>query len=198
MLNSSLSEINNMQIDNAIDLDVVMPKYNLIEYSTKHSKTYESLWQYYRNEPVSTDSGAIDNFPDKNASFKSKQKITGQTGNDGTKHVEEMLLIKYLSNFWRTLEMPLIFLTKPANCFIVAETANNQKPTFAITDTKLYVPVVALSTQFNVKLLQQLKSSFKRIMNGNKDQSKLLDFQVDPNFQEVSRLFVLSFENNVI
>ena len=86
--------------------------------------------------------------------------------------------------------MPLIFLTKPANCFIVAETANNQKATFAITDTKLYVPVVALSTQFNVKLLQQLKSSFKRIMNGNKDQSKLLDFQVDPNFQEVSRLFV--------
>ena len=74
MLNSSLSEINNMQIDNAIDLDVVMPKYNLIEYSTKHSKTYESLWQYYRNKPVLTDSGAIDNFPDKNASFNLNKK----------------------------------------------------------------------------------------------------------------------------
>ena len=75
----------------------------------------------------------------------------------------------------------------------MVETANNQVPTFTITDTKGYVPVVNLSTQDNVKLLQQLKSGFKRTINWNKYQSKVsveaqnqyLDFQADPNFQRV-------------
>ena len=76
-----------------------------------------------------------------------------------------MVPIKYLSNFWRTLEMPLIncqinlILTWNANCVIVSTNVENQNATFAITDTKLYVPVVTLSTQDNAKLLQQLKSS---------------------------------------
>ena len=74
---------------------------------------------------------------------------------------------------------------------------------FAITDTKLYVPVVTLSTQDNAKLLEQLKSGFKRTINWNKHQLKVsperpnqyLDFLIDPSFQGVNRLFVLSFEN---
>ena len=91
--------------------------------------------------------------------------MTGQTGDDRTKNVEMMVPIKYLSNFWRTLEMPLIncqinlILTWNANCVIVSTNVENQNATFAITDTKLYVPVVTLSTQDNAKLLQQLKSS---------------------------------------
>ena len=76
--------------------------------------------------------------------------------------------------------------------------------TFAITDTKLYVPVVNLSTQDNAKLLKQLKSSFKSAINWNKHQSKLtiqapnpyLDYLIDPSFLGVNRLFALSFENN--
>ena len=72
-----------------------------------------------------------------------------------------------------------------------------------ITDTKLYVPVVTLSTQNNAKLLQQLKSGFKRTIYRNKYQSNLkkyaqnryLNHEVDPSFQGVNRLFVLSFEN---
>ena len=75
--------------------------------------------------------------------------------------------------------------------------------TFVITDTKLYVPVVTLSTQDNAKLHEQLKSCFKRTINWNKYQSKIsperqnqyLDFLIDPRFQGVNRLFVLSFEN---
>ena len=75
--------------------------------------------------------------------------------------------------------------------------------TFTITDKELYVPVVTLLTQVNVKLLQQLKSSFKRIIIWNKYQSKVsvqasnryLDFLIDPNFQGVNGLFVSSFEN---
>ena len=64
-----------------------------------------------------------------------------------------MVPLKYLSNFWRTLEMPLIncevnlILTRSSNCVLIANAIQNQAPTFAITDTKLYVPVVTLSTQ---------------------------------------------------
>ena len=88
-----------------------------------------------------------------------------------------MVPLKYLSNFWRTLEMPLIncevnlILAWSVNC-VVPNASANQATTFAITDTKLYVPVVTLSTQDNAKLLQQLKSGFKRTINWNKHHSK--------------------------
>ena len=106
-----------------------------------YSKTSGSLWQYYRDELVLTDAGAIDSFLGNSASFKFKQKITGKTGSDSTKYVELMVLLKYLSNFGGTLEILLInckintILICSANCFIVAETADNQFPTFAITNT---------------------------------------------------------------
>ena len=82
-----------------------------------------------------------------------------------------MVPLKYLSNFWRTLEMPLIncevklILTWSSTCFLIATKIPNQNATFAITDTKLYIPVVTLSTQENTKFLQHLKSGFKRIIN---------------------------------
>ena len=95
-----ISEINNTQIDNAKYIDVVMPMYNLIEHSNNYSKT-ESLWQYYRNDPN-------DNIT-QSESFKFKIKITGKTPAAGnTKDVEIAVPLKYLSNFWRTLEMSLI------------------------------------------------------------------------------------------
>ena len=144
-----ITQINNTQIDDAQKIDVVMPMYNLIEYSGAYSKTSVSLWQYYRDEPA-LDNGNIIDFPDDNnnsASFTFKQKITGQTWNGGTKDVEIMVPLKHLSNFQRTLEMPLITckislqLKCSRNCIIVVGTANNQNPTIQINDTKLYVPV---------------------------------------------------------
>ena len=95
-------------------------------------------------------------------------------------------------------------LTWSASCFILADFADGQVPTFAITDTKLYFPLVTLSTKDNTKLLQQLKSGFERAINWNKFQSKTiiqnrnqyLDYLIDRIFQGVIRLFVLSFENN--
>ena len=96
---------------------------------------------------------------------------TGQTGDNGTKEVEIIVPLKYLSNFWRNLKIPLIYceinliLTWSANCVMAYAT-------FSITETKLYVPVIALSTQDNTKLLQQLKSSFKKIINWNNYLSK--------------------------
>ena len=92
---------NNTQVDNAKDIDIVMPMYNSVEYSDNYAKPSGSLWQYYRDEPN-------DNLAD-SESFKSEIKITGETpvaANE--KDVEIMVPLKYLSNFWRTLEMPLI------------------------------------------------------------------------------------------
>ena len=136
---------------------------NLIEYSDNYSKTSESLWQYYRDE-------RNDNLED-SESFKSKIKITGNTPNNGNKKdVEIMVPLKYLSNFWRTPEMPLIncevnfILTCSSTCVITYSTGAER---FTITDTNIYVPVVTLSTKDNAKLLEQLKSGFKRTTNWN-------------------------------
>ena len=105
-----ISEINNTQIDNAKDIDIVMPMYNLIEYSDNYAKTTGSLWQYCKDIPARNANEDIVIFADGNTtdSFNFKVKITDRTGNDGTKDVEIMVPLKYLSNFWRTLEMPLI------------------------------------------------------------------------------------------
>ena len=193
-----VSEINNTQVENAKDIDIVMPMYNLIEYSDNYAKITGSLWRYFRDEP--------DDDLEDSESFKSKIKITGKTpDDDNEKDVEIMVLIKYLSNFWRTLEMHLIncevnlILTWSSTCVI---TDPNGAGTFSITDTKLYVPVVTLSTQENTKFLQQLKSGFKRVINWNKYLSKPesfrrnanLNYLVEPSFQGINRFFVLAFE----
>ena len=111
-----ISEINKTQIDNAKDVNIVMPMCVLTEYSNNNSKTSGSLWQYYRDEPALTDAGAIANFSaaDHSALFNFKQKITGKIANGGRKNVEIMVQLKCLSNFWRTLEMVLI------NCKIIS------------------------------------------------------------------------------
>ena len=121
-----INEINNTQIDNAKDIDIVMPMYNLIEYSDNYAKTSGSLWQYYRDEPN-------DNLVDFE-SFKSEIKITGKTPNNGNeKDVEIMVPLKYLSNFWRSLETLLIncevnlILTWSSTCVITLQVQEHLK-----------------------------------------------------------------------
>ena len=118
-----------------------------------------------------------------------------------------MVPLKYLNNFWRTLEMPLIncevelILNWSANCVIIYTNIANQVP---ITETNLYVPVVTLSTEDNEKLLPQLKSGFKIKISWNKYLAKPellarnqnINFLIEPRFQGVNRLFVLTFEHN--
>ena len=118
-----ISEINNTQVDNAKDIDIVMPMYNLIEYSDNYAKISGSLWQYFRDEPDDNDD------MDESESFKSKIKITGKIPNNSNeKDVEIIVPLKYLSNFWRTLEMPLIncevnlILTWSSTCVITNST----------------------------------------------------------------------------
>ena len=88
-----------------------MPTYNLIESSDAYQKTSGNLWKYYRNETTLDANDNIIDFPPdnkNNISLKSKQKIIVQTGNGGTKDVKIIIPSKYLSNFWRTIEIPLI------------------------------------------------------------------------------------------
>ena len=119
-----------------------MPMYNLIEYSDNYSKTSENLWPCYKDEP---NNNLIDS-----ESFKFKIKITESTPADGnTKDIDIIIPLKYLINFWRTLEMPLIncevnlILTWSSACVTTNSTDARR---FAITDTRLYVSVVTSST----------------------------------------------------
>ena len=194
-----ISRISNTDIHNAHDIDIVMQMYKLTEYSDNYSKISGSLWQYYKDDPN-------DNLTD-SESFKSKIKITGKTPNSGnTKDVEIIVPLKYLNNFWRTLEMPLIncevniILTWSKDCVITNSTGEGK---FGITETKFYGLVVTLSTKDNEKLLKQLKSGFQKAISWNKYESSIktfaqnryLNYLINPSFQGVNRLFVLSFEN---
>ena len=164
-----ISKINSVKIDNAEDLNVVMTMYNLLEYSKNFRKTTGSLWNYYRDElsnPLSSNS----------ESFKYKTSITGNTYNIGAGEAgynaskvgnnvtEVVILLKYLSNFLRSLNIPLIncevelILTRSKNCVLVGMTEKDAEgdflvivaPTlleFKITDAKLYIPVVTLSKE---------------------------------------------------
>ena len=153
--------------------------YNLIEYIDNYSDTSERLWDFKRDELVDNANLTID---DNAPSFKYKATLIGNIETDGTKNgVKTAQPLKYLSNFWRSLEIPWInfkvelSLNWIKNCVLTtAETdanANNtgaDSATFKITDAKLYVPIVTLSTEDNAKLLKLLGEGFKRSVYWNK------------------------------
>ena len=148
-------------MDNAKDLGVVMPMYNLIEYSNSYSKASGSLYQFCGDEP--------NNIITSSEWFKFKSKFLDNTNNNASIiNVKIAVPLKYLSNFCRTLVMPLIsceinlILTFPVNCVI---SEGSGVTAFAITDTKLYVPVVTLSTQGNTKLLERNQQLTGRNIN---------------------------------
>ena len=183
---SCISKINNTLIDNAEDLDIVMPMYNLLEYSKNYRKTIGTLWNYYRDAP---NSGAVENINysiNNSKSFDYKTSITEKLeGSNVEKDDTEIVVpLKYLGNFWRTLDMPLIncevsfTLTWSENCVITSKATREADPdadpavarinnptnaVFKITNCKLYVPnCMSLSAENDNKLLEQLKTGFKR------------------------------------
>ena len=200
----------NEHIDTADNLDIVMPMYNLIEYSDNYSDTSGSLWQFKRDEQ-NMNNGNPANVTTANwSSFKYKSsffKPLRAADNGVFKDVKIAVPLKYLSNFWRSLEMPLINCkihlelnwTKDCVMSTIADT------TFKITNTKLYVPIVTLSSKDNVKLVKLLEEGFKRpvywneyqtkIESKNLDNNNLTRFPLDASFQGVRRLFVLVFNN---
>ena len=149
--------------------------YNLIEYSDNYSDTSSSLWQFKRDEIEGDVDLTIDvqHIPNNSSSFKYKSSfITNRNG------VKIVVPLKYLSNFWRSLEMPLInckvelSLKWYERCLLtVANTA-----TFKITDAKLYVPIVTLKTEDNTKLSKLLSKGFKRSVYWNKYKAILKDY----------------------
>ena len=172
-----ISRINTTQVNDAYTVDVAISMYNYNYYSDNYSKISGNLSQYCRDQPALTNNGDVTDFNkgNVNSSFDIKEKITGQgqTGNIGTKNIKIMVPLKYLSNLWRTLDMPLtnceinLNLKWSKNYVIVATNLAAPATTFPITDTKLFVPVVTLLTQDNTKLLKQLKCGFKRTVNWN-------------------------------
>ena len=187
-----------------------MPMYNLIEYSNHYSDISGSLWGFRRDEIV--DHANVTN-DDNATSFKYKASITGNTENNGTKDgVKIAVLLKYLSNFWRSLEMPLInckaelSLSWIENC-VLTTAANANKTTFKITDAKLYAPIVTLSIEDNAKLSKLLGEGFKRSIYWNKykvinngvveiadnNDEKYIRELLDSRYQGVKRLSVLAY-----
>ena len=173
-----ISKINGVKIDNAEDLGVVMPMYNLLEYSKNYRKTTGSLWNYYRDEAnSSTDNNNITHSILNSESFDYKANFMekGVTHNHLTKNdVKVVVPLKQLINFWKSLNIPSIncevelILTWFKNCVlidkstreadydapIVREIDNPENAIFEITNTKLYVPVLTLSKENDIKLLE--------------------------------------------
>ena len=190
---SCMTKINNEFIEDVDDLDIVMPMYNLLEYSKNYRKTIGSLYNYYRDEL--SDDNNPNNFPNTNVvnsnAFEYKNKITGNTNNQGTKDVELAIPLKYLGNFWRALNIPLISceifleLKWNKNCIITsleqiqvdagppAVNGTTTSARLAINDCKLYAPVVTLSKDDEIKLVTNLKSRFKREIIWNKYRSQM-------------------------
>ena len=228
---SCITRINGELIEGADDLDIVMSMYNLLEYSKNYRKTIGSLYNYYEDElSDDADDNNFNNIKVVNSdTFKYKNKITGNTynvdagvqGYDVNKNVmqevELTIPLKYLGNFWRALNIPLISyevsleLKWDKNCVItsleqrdIGGGNRDNAPTgatLAINNCKLYVPVVTLSKDDDFKLLTNLKSGFKREIIWNKYRSQMtteavnnnLNILIDPTFTNVNRLFVLAY-----
>ena len=167
--------INDEHVEKAEDLDIVMLMYNLLEYSDNYQNSTGSLYQFKRDEP-----------PDDNADVANdttrlvyKSKLIKGADNNNVNNVKLVVPLKYVSNFFRSLEMTLVNckidleLTWHKGCMISnAIAAANHVVSFMITDTKLYVPVVTLSTKDNTNLTKQLNEGFKRTIYWNQYVSK--------------------------
>ena len=241
---SCITRINGELIEDADDLDIVMSMHNLLEYSKNYRKIIGSLYNYYRDElSDDADDNNFDNIKVVNSNtFKYKNKIIGNTydvderipnpdgagqidnpiyiaNKNGTQEVELAIPLKYLGNFWRALNIPLIScevsleLKWDKNCIItsleqrdIGGGNRDNAPTgatLAINDCKLYVPAITLSKDDEIKLLTNLKSGFKREIIWNKYRSQMtteainnnLNILIDPTFTNVNRLFVLAYQN---
>ena len=206
--------------------------YNLLEYSKNYRKTIGSFYNYYRDELGDDNTTNNDNTVNSNT-FRYKNKITGNKYNiaagaegyiankNGTQKIELAISLKYLGNFWRALNIPLIScevslkLKWNKNCVITSlerrqvdagsPIVRDNAPTgttLAINKCKLYIPVVTLSKNDEIKLLTNLKSGFTREIEWNKYRSQMsteainnnLKILIDPTFTTVNRLFVVAYQ----
>ena len=208
-------EINDEHVDTAENLDIVMSMYNLIEYSDNYPDSSATLYQYKRDELP--EGYPIPNLTANNSSsFKYKVNLLGNipqlddaadVARVGRLNVKVVVPLKYLNNFFRLLEMPLINceiklnLTWEKEC--VLSTADDEA-VFTINDTKMYVPVVTLSKEDNKDFTEQQNKGFQRSIYWNEYKTKGLVIEdadannfkyisLDLSFQGVNRLFVMAY-----
>ena len=180
-----------------------MPMYNLTDYSNNYSDNSGNLWQLTRDEIGANFDLSVDatHVPNNSSSYKYKSSLIANRNG-----VKIAVPLKYLSNLWRSLEIPLInckaefSLTWNENCILTSLDGGN--PTFTITDAKLYVPVVTLSIEDNAKLTKLLNEGFKRSVYWNKykvilnkiyDENNYIRELLDSSYQGVKRLFILAY-----
>ena len=216
----TIEQIDDTFVDYADFINIAMPMYNLIEYSDNYSDSSGGLWGFKRDELANnTNVTNEDNAP----SFKYKANLIANTEANRIKYgVKIAVLLKYLSNFWRSLEIPLIncrvklSLRWIENCVLTtdaiganANAAGADSATFKMTDSKLYVPVVTLSAENNARLAKQLDEVFKRPVYWNKYKmidNKIVEIArakekgpiielVHSSYQGIKRLFVLVYDN---
>ena len=171
-----VTHINDEHVETAENLDIIMPMYNLIEHSDNYADSSGRLYQFKRYESPMNDAGNPNNVAlDNSTSFKYKVSLSGKAddtdGNDRSlKNTKIVVSLKYLCNFFRSLEMALInckihlelnwnndCVMYGADTYAGGDNANNRETTFQITSTKLYVPIITLSTKDNVNLTKQMK-----------------------------------------
>ena len=201
-------EINDEHIDIAENLDIVMPMYNLIEYSDSYQDSSATLYQYKRDEPP--EANAIDDLTvDNSNSFKYKVSLLDNpvvADNIAKRSVKVVVPLKYLSNFFRSLEMPLINckiklnLTWKKECVLSTDAGN---AVFIINGTKMYVQVVTLSKEDNKDFIEQQNKGFQRSIywneyktkeiNENADANVFKYINLDPSFQGINRLFITTY-----
>ena len=147
--------INDEYIEKAEDLDIVMPMYNLLEYSDNYQDSTGSLYQFKRDEPPDDNADVANNT----SSLVYKSKLISGTDDNNVNNVKLVVPLKYVSSFFRSLEMPLVKckidleLTWHKDCMISSvNVAASQVVSFMITNTELYIPVVTLSTKDNNNL----------------------------------------------
>ena len=220
---SCITKINGELVENAEDLDVVMPMYNLNEYSKNYRKTDGSLDNYYRDEPNSEIVVGITDLINNSASYDCKAKLTNRFPNFVgpvqvlLRNVKIIVPLKHLGNFWRELNMSLINcevelkLKWNKTCVLINKAIRAAgviintpiNATLTVTNCKLYVPVVTLRAIHDNKLLNSLKTGFKRTITWNNYRSRItnqtinnnLNILIDPTFTKVHRLFVLAYAN---
>ena len=201
-------EINDEHVDTAENLDITMPMYNLIEYSDNYQDSSATLYQYELDEPP--EANAINDLTtDTLSSSKYKVELLGNPvldGNIAKRSVKVVVPLKYLSNFFRSLKMPLINckiklnLTWKKECVLSTDAGD---AVFIINDTKMYVPVVTLSKEDNKDFFEQQNKGFERSIYWNEYKTKEINANTDANvfkyinldlsFQGVHRLFVMVY-----
>ena len=203
-------EINDEHVDAAKNLNIVMPMYNLIEYSDNYQDSSATFYQYKRDEPPDNN---VNLTAENSTSFKYKVNSLGNidaanpdNARVGRLNVKIVVPLKYLSNFFRSLEMPLINCKIKLNLTWKKESVLSTgagEAVFIINDTKLYVPIVTLSKKDNKDFIELQNKGFQRSIYWNEYKTKeqtedgnansVEYINLDPFFQGVNKLFLMAY-----